>query len=234
MEKLSQNSQIKAYVGSREPKYHQLELVKIIKERNPDFSGSLLDIGCASGVFIELFKKNFPKSKCVGVDISAELVEIAIKENKENSECLFYVDDALKLEKRVVAEIVTASGVMSIFDDYVEPIKTWLSCVSSGGLLVVFGCFNSKDVDTQIKFRNNFNSSDWETGLTAFSIKTVSDFLSKLNCSFEFIKFEMPVPIAEENDPIRSYTRDTTDGERLILNGANIRTELFHLVIKKA
>ena len=46
------------------------------------------------------------------------------------------------------------------------------------GLLYIFGRFNSRDVDTKILFRNNTgDKAEWEGGLSAFSVHTLSRFL---------------------------------------------------------
>lgn len=50
--------------------------VKRIKNRLPE-KGRVLDIGCGRGDFFKYFRKEFPKWKCVGIDISPFIIKKA-------------------------------------------------------------------------------------------------------------------------------------------------------------
>jgi trans-aconitate methyltransferase len=234
------NYQIGAYKDSRQAKYHDVRLLEMISERHPDFKGSVLDIGCAAGAFIDLMGGRFPHAQYTGFDISEELIEIAkSKRPEENFD--FFVGDALKFHVDKEYDIIIASGIMSIFDDFTEPLNHWLSYLSSGGTLYVFGRFNSRDVDTIVKFRSHYSPDEdnaeklpiWEGGLTSYSIRQVERYLKSLSCGCEFIRFVLPIEIPESLDPIRTYTKITTDGEKLVINGANVIAEHYFLVVDR-
>ena len=48
-----------------------------------------------------------------------------------------------------------------------------LSLLKKNSYLYIFGTFNSANIDTLVKFRNNYTNSTWEKGLNSFSIKTI-------------------------------------------------------------
>ncbi len=228
----NRNTQIDAYRLPREPKYHELELLDLISKRHPGFHDNMLDIGCAAGAFIELMSTKFPEAHYTGFDVSAELIELAKKKlTKLNHK--FIVGDALTFSPEVKYEIIIASGVLSIFEKSEEPLTKWLSWLDEKGVLYLFGRFNSRDIDTIIRFRNNKTGGDWEGGLTAYSVHTVRSFLAKNGYKCEFIRFVLPIALSESDDPIRTFTRTTTDGELLVLNGANLIAEYFFLIIEQ-
>jgi trans-aconitate methyltransferase len=226
------NTQISAYLENRDPKAHHLELINLIAESYPNFDGELLDIGCAAGHFLELIATTFKSAKLTGFDISDELIEFA-KDKKKLSSTELYTADLLSVSPDKKYDIICASGVMSIYQDFEDPLTQWCNWLKPGGSLFVFGRFNSADIDTIIKFRNNYHSDTWEDGLSAFSCNTVTKFCKKMGLINKFIRFYLPIDIPKQDDPIKTYTKITVDGEKLIVNGANIIAEHFHLIIKK-
>lgn len=69
-----------------------------VQELLPDLRGkSILDFGCGTGIFTFLLEKYYP-SKLVGIDLSEEMLKIAIAKGKEKrSAAQFIVGDAGKL-----------------------------------------------------------------------------------------------------------------------------------------
>jgi len=108
-----------------------------------------------------------------------------------------------------------------------------LSFLKKNSYLYIFGTFNTENIDTLVKFKNNYTKSNWEKGLNSFSIKTISNFLKNKNLVFKFKKFNLPFNLKKKKNPIISYTLNNPGKSQVILNGANIRMELFYLVIKK-
>ena len=226
------NTQISTYFESREPKAHHLELIRLIGNNIPDFNGNLLDIGCAAGDFLQLVAENFPQAKISGFDISKELIEIA--EGKERlGKARLFTADLASFSSTKKYDVICASGVMSIYENFEEPLTRWSDWLKPGGKLFIFGRFNSADIDTIIKFRNNYRSDAWEGGLTAYSCNTITKFCEKLGLKNEFQRFHLPFAIPRNDDPIKTYTVITDTGEQIILNGANIIAEQFHLTISK-
>ena len=229
------NNQISAYSKNRPPKFHEIELLEIVEKFKLKDKFKLLDIGCATGSFLSLISNKYPDSEYFGFDISSELISIAEKK-LENLKINLSVDDALKFKTKQKFDFVVASGVLSIFED-LSPLNIWTNWLSENGILFIFGRFNSNEIDTIIRFRNHYNKnvedSDWQGGLTSFSKKYVTDYLSKLGFKSKFIPFKFPETLEKSNDPIRTFTVDTIDKQRLILNGANILAEQYFLVVSK-
>jgi trans-aconitate methyltransferase len=175
--------------------------------------------------------KQFPAANYAGFDISSELIEMA-RQNHDLNNCSFEVSDALKYIPDASFDIIIASGVLSIFEDFREPLQKWLSWLATGGRLYVFGRFNSRDMDTIVQFRNNVKGDDWEGGLSSYSVHTIGRFLSEKEYNYEFRRFKLEMDLQESDDPIRTYTITTSDGDRMVVNGANIIAEHYFLIIQ--
>ena len=227
------NTQISSYFGENKPKAHHKELVSLIETSIQSFDVELLDIGCAAGSFLELVASKFPKVKLTGFDVSNELIQIAQSKNKLANANLFQAD-LLKLCLPKKFDIICASGVMSIFENFEDPIEQWANWLKPNGVLFIFGRFNTADIDTKIKFRNNYSSGEWEDGLSSYSCNTVSKFCRELGLESKFKRFYLPFEIPKQKDPIKTYTKVTVEGEKLIVNGANIIAEHFHLIIRRS
>ena len=144
-----------------------------------------------------------------------------------------YIRIGYLYNKKLYFDIVIASGVLAFYDNFSKAIDKMTSFLKRNSNLYIFGTFNSQDIDTIIKFRNNYTKSGWEKGLTSFSIKSVSNYLTKKKYKFSFKKFDIPFNLKKKTNPIISYTLSYSKNKRIILNGANIKMELFYLKIKK-
>lgn len=71
-----------------------------IQELLPDLRGkTILDFGCGTGIFTFLLEKYYP-SKIVGIDLSEEMLSIAMEKGKEkHSKTQFVLGDASKLSE---------------------------------------------------------------------------------------------------------------------------------------
>jgi trans-aconitate methyltransferase len=230
------NSQTEAYL--KEPdrlKHHTKELLSIIADNiDPKSFGEGLDIGCASGSLIRNLSPMLPSYNFTGFDISKDLIEHANK-HKEDKSSNFFVGDFNSIDFDKKFNLICASGVLSIFQEFEPPLKKWLSWLSNDGLMFIFGRLNSRNEETHILFRNNTQSkAEWEGGLSAFSVYTISHFLKQLGYICEFKKFNLPIEIKEDaNNPIRTFTKEIKTGEKLVMDGANIVAEHFFLVIRR-
>ena len=136
------NSQIEAYI--KEPdrlKYHQKELIEIIKTKiDPSSQGEGLDIGCATGALFRNLSPILVNYNLTGFDISKDLVDHANKSNKDTSSNFFVGDfNSINFDKKF--DLICASGVLSIFQDFEPPLKKWLSWLSNDGVMFIFGRF---------------------------------------------------------------------------------------------
>ena len=228
------NTQIKTYLENQQIKQHEKEMVEYVKtDFHSDDEFSVLDIGCATGKLISLIKENFPKAKCHGFDISKELILLA--QNRNLNECDFFTADMLTYAPSQNFDLIMASGVLSIFDDFREPLLKWLEWMKQDGSVYLFNHFNGRNIDTIVSVRNNqIGNSNWEGGLTSYSVETVKNFLTEEGYTATFKRFQLKIDIPEHEDPIRTFTKITQDGERIVMTGANIITELYFLKIKRS
>lgn len=225
-------SQLHTYRDNYKLKEHQKILLKYISNSyGSKFQGNILDIGCATGVLLNAIKKKLKNSVLLGVDTSADLIRKAKSQDILDSN--FLKKDFMKLNLKSKFDIVIAAGVLAFYDDFTLPLNKMLSLLKKKGSLYVIGTFNSKNIDTLVKFRNNYTNSNWETGLNSYSIETISKFLKKKRVKYSFKKFQIPINLKQKKNPIISYTLTVNNKQKILLNDANIRMELFYLIIKK-
>lgn len=227
---MSINTQTDAYKQHRELKEHEI----LMKNKVLDYSSpnsTILDIGCADGMFVSEVAKKLPKALITGIDISSKLIDIANAKKVQN--CTFLVEDAEKFEPNKKFDLIIASGILSVFGNFETILEQWLQLLDHQGRLIIFGRFNSSDIDVKVSFRNNYKKSDWEGGLTSYSIQTIGRFLEHLGLEYEFSKFIFSGDLPKSDDPIRTYTVKTEDGEKLVVNGANLIAEHFFLTINR-
>jgi trans-aconitate methyltransferase len=222
--------QLDTYKNNCKLREHQKKLLSIlIKKYQKKFNGEVLDIGCAQGIFLKYFQKKFPNSKVTGVDTSRELIVKSKKINNNNS--TFHVKDFFKIKKKY--DLVFASGVLGYYDDQINTLNKIISLTKRNGKIFIFSHFNTLNVDTRVRFRNNFNSNNWERGLNSFSLHTIKKYLTLKKLKFKFIKFDIPIKLKPQKNPIISYTIDTKSKEKIILSGSNLRLEYYYIIIER-
>lgn len=223
-------SQNEAYVANRDLKQHEQEMLDLVAKHFSDEAFTVLDIGCADGMFSEALKRRFTSARITGVDISENLITRA--NSRSIADCEFTISDVMSYKPDRKFNVIIASGILSAFQDYEQPLETWLEWLDQNGVMFIFGRFNSADIDAQIKIRNNFNQSDWEGAYSAYSVRTVSKFLKKKHFAHEFSRFSLELDLPKSENPVVTYTVNTVDGEKLIINGANLIAEFHFLTIK--
>ncbi len=226
------NTQVEAYKGSRDLKEHDQQLLQMVLADNPGFNGSFLDIGCAAGVFIEAMHDHHPDASYFGFDTSEDLIEMA-KSNLNHISGSFEVADADSFKPSDKYDILIASGVLSIWEDFAIPLEQWLGWMAESGTCYIFGRFNSAPIDTIVRFRNHKDGSEWEGGLTSYSLDTITDWLKDRGFSAKFERFHLSLNLKKSENPIRTYTAICDDGSKLVLNGANTVAEHYFLKIEK-
>ncbi|MBF0494294.1 MAG: class I SAM-dependent methyltransferase [Candidatus Omnitrophica bacterium] len=231
--KVDNNRQIEAYLKDRGLKEHEKELLSIIARDHRDFSGNVLDLGCASGTFIKAMHDKWPDAEYTGVDISGELIDISRKKLAGVSVNLI-VQDITRYKPAGKFDIIIASGILSCFEDFESVLGKWTSWLKKSGRLYIFGRFNSCDIDTKIIYRNNRYSRDWEKGLIVYSVDTVKRYLEGIKLKHDFKRFYLNIDIQKNENPIRTYTARCVDGSVLVINGANTIAEQFFLTIRAA
>ncbi len=198
---------------------------------------SLLDIGCETGSFLYYIHQKYPLAELAGLDIMPELLAHVNDGLQGGTIQTFQADisDKNTLPKEKY-DIVTMQGVLSIFDDYKTVLKNALGLVKDGKTLYVYGLFNPKDVNINIKV-NLSDAPDgcWESGWNYISQKSIRNFCKEEGLKCDFFPFEIGIDIPEhEDDPLRSWTIKDENKKRLIVSGIQIIHYLFLCKISKS
>jgi len=213
--------------------YERFKFVKGIIGRKLPNTGDFLDIGCAKGEFIWFLKDFFPRVHFTGVDISKELIRLAKKEPKLKS-VEFVKTDARTLDLKRKFDVVLMSGVLSIFDDFRCPLRKMVTHLKPEGWGYIFGSFTEDDIDVLVRYRNNYlGSKYWESSLNMFSMNTIRKALSIFSDRINFYRFDLPIDLAKRKNPIHSYTLNTVEKGRVVLNGANILSQFYLVEFRK-
>ena len=195
----------------------------VLSSKRLNTAKSLLDVGCATGELIYYLKGNHPNLSCTGIDVSEAMIELAKARQPNES---FICRDILtrKMQKMLQYDIVLCAGVLQIFDDIELPIHNLLSSVRPFGMLVVAGSFNTHNVDVLMRYRRggSENVSGWETGWNLFSKETIEQSLKSFgnDLAWDWFDFEMPFPLPEQEDPMRTWTISTEHNSNQLINGA--------------
>ena len=82
---------------------------------------TLLDVGCATGVFPSYLSQRFPESKVTGIDNNEDFIKKALENFPSISFQFGDVFDRNSVKAKF--DVVIMSGVLGIFDDYTSSIK---------------------------------------------------------------------------------------------------------------
>ena len=225
------NKQIDIYRYERPLKRHELRMLELLGREASFPDESILDVGCATGAFTRALAARYSQSRILGIDVNSELIELARKRSPFR-QVEFQVDDAVDHQPARPYDVIIASGVLGLFEEFETPISRWMSWLNPNGRLYIFGNFNSRDIDTIVRFRNNFVGGGWESGLTTYSVHTVSRFLDFQNWEYEFNRFELDIDLPKHKDPIRTFSVRLADGSKTLLTGANTVIEPFFLRVR--
>ena len=196
---------------------------------------SVCDFGCAAGEFLYYLRGLLPNASLDGVDVMPSLLERAAKfvpsaKLQEGS----VLDGNCKAKNQYDKSFLI--GVHSIFDEFETCFSNLVKWTKPGGSVYIVGMFNPFPVDVLIKYKEskNYESDVYESGWNIFSQQSVSEFLSKnkkVNSS-SFKKFDIPIDLPRQDDPIRSWTLRDYKDKRWIMNGLCILQPHYLLEIK--
>ncbi len=188
-----------------------------------------MDVGCATGALVGYLKGCYPKWKYTGIDISAELLNVA---KKKLPSCEWIQGSAINISKEFENsfDLIVCFGVLGIFNesDAIKLFDNLLRCIRPGGQIILFSQFNEMDVDTQIshrKYDKNGHDNGWESGWNNYSVKTITKWLNSRVSKMEFVDFVMPYDIEAKNDLVRSWTVQV-DQQRRLTNGLKLLIDL--------
>ena len=225
------NDQIEAYLEKdRDLKYQEKFLISKIYpflEKNNKYL-EVLDLACGDGLLIRSLSNKFPSHQFHGFDLSHQLIDIANSRGKIIN-LNYFVKDCREINNEKF-DVIIASGILSIFEDWEFILKRWLDLLDNEGVLFVFGGFNPFNIDVKIKFRNNYKNNEWQSGLDLISIETFKSFCEANRLDLENLgEFRPPFNIPKSENPIRGFTIKDEDGTNLVINGALQVRRFFYL-----
>jgi SAM-dependent methyltransferase len=188
----------------------------------------VLDAGCAAGEFAYYLHKKLTDVRVFGFDLLPDLIE---KAKVKVSGVEFSVGD---IQSRSTidegfADVVTCTGVLSIFDDFVPVIENLIHWCKPEGRVYLHSLFSNYPFDVRLRYgaSDSYGSGVLETGWNIFSKATVSNFLeSKIDSgqitSFRFYDFNLKTKLEMKDDLIRSWTFRDEQGNLMLTNGLNI------------
>lgn len=197
------------------------DLIEDYMKKHPKERYKLLDIGCAKGEFIYYLNHRFDNIDCSGLEYLQGFVDIAKKE-KKLQDVKFYCGDAQDFSLGEKFDIITAQGLVSVFEECEPTLENIYNHLSKGGVSLIFGNFNDNDIDMITKFRlNEGDSGEWHGGYNIFSLKRFERFfVSKGIESINFHKFTMSTDIKpSETNPLAGYTLNTQELGKIVVNG---------------
>lgn len=227
-----------------DPKQLHQEIIQMIKRDHfheaRTTPRSITDAGCAAGEFAYLLKKEFKDVELQGFDLLPALISKARERVRDTH---FFESDILDSSSLPLSsqDVITCTGVISIFDDFRIPIRNLIDWVKPGGYVYLHSLFSDYPFDVRIQYNSteNFGNGILETGWNIFSKQSITTYLTglmenNLIHSFVFNDFNLERELAPQEDLVRSWTFRDHDGKICVTNGLNILQPHAILTIRKA
>lgn len=112
------------------------EILAAIKEYHPQNVESIIDLGAADGLMLSNIKREYPQARCVGVDCSPELVDIA----RQNTALEIYrwdVQDLRQCFSDNSFDVAVSAGVISYLPSPYKMFSESFRILKRGGILVL-------------------------------------------------------------------------------------------------
>lgn len=159
----------------------------LLKKINKKTITTVLDIGCATGGFYEIFKKFFKKEiKYHGIDIEKKMIFYAKKRFKNNKNLNFEVSKKSKIKaKNSFYDLVFSTGVLNHNKNYKNIINEMLRVSKRYTFIdsprVHFGKDFKSDLDLTKRFPSNVKKRNIVNNYTV----NLNDYLSFLKKTFQ-------------------------------------------------
>ena len=129
---------------------HSTRILKKKLTKKPKY---LLDLACGTGLFVEKFKKIFPKCICDGSDISKEILEISNSKGLYRNLYQTSFENKINLKNRY--DLVSLIGAMTYCSNHNLLFKLVNSYLIKGGLFI----FTQRiDLWDKLKFEDTINN----------------------------------------------------------------------------
>jgi SAM-dependent methyltransferase len=201
-----------------------------------NYSGTICDVGCATGVFPGYLKKRFPSADVVGIEY---LESLRLKAEKDWKSVRFLPGDIT--DKASVTEkfdIITMSGVMCVIDDFEQVLKNILSWLKPKGRIILFNMISQYDIDVWVKYAPSsatYQEDELESGWNIISEKSLRLASEKNSAKLVAVHpFTIGVDLKPNSDNVmRSWTEKDANHERQIYNALHIRQPSKIAIIEK-
>ena len=132
---------------------HSTRILKKKLTKKPKY---LLDLACGTGLFVEKFKKIFPKCICDGSDISKEILEISNSKGLYRNLYQTSFENKINLKNRY--DLVSLIGAMTYCSNHNLLFKLVNSYLIKGGLFI----FTQRiDLWDKLKFEDIINNQGY-------------------------------------------------------------------------
>ncbi|HAT8640937.1 TPA: class I SAM-dependent methyltransferase [Legionella pneumophila] len=194
-----------------------------------------LDIGCATGDYIDFLKTRCNQFKFIGLDISEQMIKEASKRDPESRYISGDVRNLSLLPQNSI-DIITIFGVIDCFDEVKTTFTSLMHWIKPGGLILALDIVNAYPVDTVTRYRRTHElNTPWEMGWNTYSRHTLERQIMQFQQveSFDFIPFEIATDLLPKTeDPMRTWTIKTEEKPRQLVNGAGQMVNLYFIPIK--
>jgi SAM-dependent methyltransferase len=217
-------------------------LFKVAGKKITDFAskqnkknGELLDVGCATGDFLDHISTILNGYKLAGLEVSEALALEASKRMPSASIKVGNVLDKTCFDQGSF-DVIFMSGVLNCLDDPDPALNTMIDWLKPKGLLLVFDMINDYPIDVVSRHRRISDArGDWESGWNYFSKRTLQIILENRNdiTSISFEEFWMDKPIPKRDDPMRTWTENFLENKYQLVNGANQLINNYFLCVEK-
>lgn len=189
---------------------------------------SVLDIGCASGDFIELLK--IPNVKCYGIDVSNELIAIAKSRNtSENKQfiCKNILTDKIGIQNPI--DLVTCLGTAGSIENFELLVK---KIIDLKPRLVMFNdLININGLDIVCGYRRHLKDN-FNYAYNIHCFETWKEVVKMYpGYSVDFQPYKMSTNLKKTDNPIRNF-HSNVDNEIVQRNGLDLLLRPYNIFIR--
>lgn len=216
------------------PPKEYFKLIVSILKKEFERPFSLLDVGCASGHFLNFALSELKVSHFSGIDISEKSLGLASNNLPKGS---FFMDSLLnpQIEFEEPFEVCTCLGSLSGIDEIERCLETLLSYIGDRGHLFLYDIVNDEPVDVLMRSRrvDAEQPGEWLPSFNLRSKVTLEKIIKSLDekASIEFIDFKMPFSL-EKKDCMRAWTFKTEENPHQLVVGTGqlLNFKVVHII----
>jgi SAM-dependent methyltransferase len=219
------NQETQAYLGKIRNKDYYQQVYNLIKINSYK---SVLDVGCASGDFINFMK--IDNIKCIGLDIQQELISEA-KFKSKNPNATFLLGNILEnnFSIDIPIDCITCFGTIVTIENLGLLVERLI--LLKPKLIFINDFINLNGLDVDVSYKRH-DSSDFNY---AYKIRCKDAWKKLLNSfpdySIDFEPYIMKTRLSKSDDPIRNF-HSSIDGEILQRNGMDLILRPHNILIK--